>query len=454
MPLVIVAALLMFLPARAAFADGCTALGGDVVGSECQVSASVSKSGAFNIDQQTFRILNGRKITVPVAKMGNTLEINVCAAGALTTCDFIMEAGAEITGDVQGTGTDTGVGATININATGRIELQGDGTNGALISSNQNAGSCTAGGRAGNINLVAGFDITTQAGSVISANGTPCPGGSIKLISAQGNVTTAGLISSVSTMSGTGAQQFPGGGPITIIARCKATVGGTVESRGGDAGADLVHVEAGCDVVIDGLVQSTGDGHAPPNAPGNHCFGPLHPDKPTTTTACIEIWSGGTLTVNPTAELNADTGGGGNLGTSWIDLFARGDILIDGDAAAPFAQLDGSWSGSGRINLTDGKSEGLKCRAYYTPKGSGAEIGVALRCASHYRSRRSAPTPVRSSPIVRSRISAIWFCEGFSKKGRISRPAVTFSATRTSAVSRAMNTSSWLTACHRPDGRC
>ena len=235
MPLVIVAALLMFLPARAAFADGCTALGGDVVGTECQLSASVNKSGTFNIDQQTFRILPGGKITVPVAAKGNTLEINVCVAGALPTCDFIMEAGAEIRGDVTGTGTATGVGATININATGRIELQGDGTGGALISSNQTFGSCTAGGRAGSINLAAGFDITTEAGSVISANGTPCPGGSIKLISAQGNVTTAGVISSVSTMSGTGAQQFPGGGPITIIARCKATVGGTVESRGGDA---------------------------------------------------------------------------------------------------------------------------------------------------------------------------------------------------------------------------
>ena len=52
------------------------------------------------------------------------------------------------------------------------------------------------------------------------------------------------------------------------------------------------------------------------------------------------------------------------------------------DAAGPFAQLDGSWSGSGRINLTDGKSEGLKCTAYYTTKGGGAEVGVALRCAS------------------------------------------------------------------------
>ena len=337
MPLVIVAALLIFLPARAAFADRCTELGGNVVGTECQLSASVKQSGTFNIDQQTFRILNTGKITVPVAAKGNTLEINVCVAGAPTTCDFIMEAGAEITGDVLGTGTATGVGATININATGKIELQGDGNDGALISSNQTAGSCTPIGRAGNINLVAGFDITTQAGSVIRANGTPCPGGSIKLISAQGNVTTAGLISSVSTMSGTGAQQFPGGGPITIIARCKATVGGTVESRGGDAGADLVHVEAGCDVVIDGLVQSTGDGHAPPNAPGNHCFDSIHQDKPPKSTGCIEVWSGGTLTVNPTAELNADTGGsGGNVGTSWIDLFARGDVLSDGNAA-PFS---------------------------------------------------------------------------------------------------------------------
>jgi hypothetical protein len=38
-------------------------------------------------------------------------------------------------------------------------------------------------------------------------------------------------------------------------------------------------------------------------------------------------------------------------------------------AAAPFAQVDGSWSGADRIILTDGKSEGLKCRAYYTRTG-------------------------------------------------------------------------------------
>ena len=105
MPLVIVAALLIVLPVRAAFADVCTDLGGLVVGTECQLSASVKKSGTFNIDQQTLRILDGGTITVPVAASGNTLTINVC--GAPAACDFIMETGAKIIGDVQGTGTAT-----------------------------------------------------------------------------------------------------------------------------------------------------------------------------------------------------------------------------------------------------------------------------------------------------------------------------------------------------------
>ena len=56
MPLVIVAALLTFLPVRAAFAAGCTELGGvvvgTVVGTECQISSNVgNKSGTFNLDQ-------------------------------------------------------------------------------------------------------------------------------------------------------------------------------------------------------------------------------------------------------------------------------------------------------------------------------------------------------------------------------------------------------------------
>jgi hypothetical protein len=60
-------------------------------------------------------------------------------------------------------------------------------------------------------------------------------------------------------------------------------------------------------------------------------------------------------------------------------------LLVAGagaEAASPFADLEGSWSGSGRIRLDDGKTEGLKCKAYYLPKDGGAELGLALRCAS------------------------------------------------------------------------
>jgi hypothetical protein len=50
-------------------------------------------------------------------------------------------------------------------------------------------------------------------------------------------------------------------------------------------------------------------------------------------------------------------------------------------AAGAFAFLSGSWSGSGSIRLDDGRSEALKCRAYYSPKGE-ENLGLALRCAS------------------------------------------------------------------------
>jgi len=50
-------------------------------------------------------------------------------------------------------------------------------------------------------------------------------------------------------------------------------------------------------------------------------------------------------------------------------------------AAGGFALLSGSWSGSGSIRLDDGRSEALKCKAYYNPKGE-ENLGLALRCAS------------------------------------------------------------------------
>jgi hypothetical protein len=47
---------------------------------------------------------------------------------------------------------------------------------------------------------------------------------------------------------------------------------------------------------------------------------------------------------------------------------------------APFANLAGAWSGSGKILIKDGGSESIRCRATYTVAGAG--LSQVLRCAS------------------------------------------------------------------------
>jgi hypothetical protein len=328
------------LGANEARADGCAGLGGIIAGGECQVSGSHTVSNAYTLDE-TLRLMPGATLTVPAALNGGSLSIVACVGSGIG-CDIILEPGSRISGDVTGTGTQTGVGATINLNASRTITLAST----ASITSVQNAGSCT-GGRGGSVNLLAAADITLAAGSIISVN-AKCPAGTISLNSSQGNVVTNGSLLSESTNSGTGANQAPGGGTITVIARCDLAVGGVVSSKGGDPGADLVHLEGGCTVTITGLVQSTGSGHAPPNSPTNHCSSPTRPDKPVNSVACIEVWAGNALTIANTAELNADTGsGGGNGGTSWIDLFSRGPIAVNGDAGLPFSVHANGVGGSG-----------------------------------------------------------------------------------------------------------
>src|ERR1700674_1894979 len=51
-------------------------------------------------------------------------------------------------------------------------------------------------------------------------------------------------------------------------------------------------------------------------------------------------------------------------------------------AAAPFAGMAGSWSGGGRIDLQDGTSERIRCRASYAVGGGGSTMQQQLRCAS------------------------------------------------------------------------
>ncbi len=54
---------------------------------------------------------------------------------------------------------------------------------------------------------------------------------------------------------------------------------------------------------------------------------------------------------------------------------------VPGEAkASPFDALLGSWGGTGEIHLDKGRTERIKCNAYYT--GGGAQLGLAIRCQS------------------------------------------------------------------------
>jgi hypothetical protein len=48
----------------------------------------------------------------------------------------------------------------------------------------------------------------------------------------------------------------------------------------------------------------------------------------------------------------------------------------------PFADLSGSWSGSGNITLSSGSHNHIQCRATYNVRAGGHDLQLVLRCAS------------------------------------------------------------------------
>lgn len=48
----------------------------------------------------------------------------------------------------------------------------------------------------------------------------------------------------------------------------------------------------------------------------------------------------------------------------------------------PFAELNGTWAGSGAVTLSNGGRERIRCRASYTVAGNGYSLRQALNCAS------------------------------------------------------------------------
>lgn len=63
-------------------------------------------------------------------------------------------------------------------------------------------------------------------------------------------------------------------------------------------------------------------------------------------------------------------------------VILSGALATPAFADGPFAGLTGTWRGAAEVRLQSGTSETLKCFAYYTPKGAGEELGLAIRCAS------------------------------------------------------------------------
>jgi hypothetical protein len=68
--------------------------------------------------------------------------------------------------------------------------------------------------------------------------------------------------------------------------------------------------------------------------------------------------------------------------------------------SAPFAGLAGTWSGGGRIDLQNGTSERIRCRASYAVGGGGSTLQQQLRCASDsYRFEVSSSIESRAGSL-------------------------------------------------------
>ena len=357
-PVLIAVAVMGLWPAMAWGADDCTQIGA-VVGDECQVSQFVTASGALTI-AGPLHILGTGQIKVPAAATGqppSSLSLNV--TGTLTIDAPLLLGGGAIVGDVQDAGA---IGAVLTIVASGDITLAGHPTRGAAITSNGNPTDCAGNGRAGKVSVTStGGSLVAGLNTQIMAN-AQCPGGEVTISAPSSNISIDGSVSASSGFSGFGNLTISKGGPVTIAAGCQLTLGpdSSVRSSGVTYGADRIHLESGCDTLIQGEVRSEG-GIAYP-APllnetlPNKCVEGARANKATSfptgyvppawqPTACLEIWSGAKITIQSKSSgaLFAESGnaasGQNGLCCSWIDVFAKSDIAVQGPAL-PFYALN------------------------------------------------------------------------------------------------------------------
>jgi hypothetical protein len=287
---------------------------------------------------------------------------SACPIKLVVVGNLEIQAGGSI--HAENLGGNGGKGGDITINIGGDFTMRGPGLGGvpagAFISSQNKGGGNNANG--GDILIVVGGvtiapdpnspdplnpspaiatceaatvfgvlippntgDALIEAGALITSNSAQVRAGDIALYTGH-NITVQGKVEARGSTTG------GHGGAITLDACCTLLITdtGIVNSQGQDPGPDRVHLEA-CTVTIDGQVESTGPAHSGPQP---NCVPPERPGKPINSSACVEIWSGTTLTIDSIGtnkgQVNADVGfSGGSSGHGWIDILANGNILIN-----------------------------------------------------------------------------------------------------------------------------
>jgi len=406
---------------------------GDSPEDECQISTVLVANGTFTF-HHTLHILAGGKIDATTAATSADLILNINGAGGTCPCDLILDGNAEESieaNDDDGVPNDPAFDITINVSGDvimlagseimaenrlqagsgGNIAIDVDGSKmvmcgpagaidaacggasafgGAVVSANKLVAG--GGGFGGNVTIGVGDaagpagDFLMEAGARVSADSRR-PAGDISITSGRSMTIDGQVLSGQTTLAAASNTTTTQGGRVTLSTFCELVVGptGLVSSDGDDPGADLVHIE-GCDVTIEGKVQSTGPGHQPTVA--NSCKPPDRPGKPTSSSGCIEVW-GRDIIVDATGanpgELNADVGqSGGSSGRGWIDLFAFHDVSILGDTVAPYAAHANMFLGNGNggivtVKAKTGKvaTQGLAVQVNNTAGGgSGGQVSV------------------------------------------------------------------------------
>ena len=339
-----------------ALTPACAALGGVGPATDCVIT--ITGAAATNVTVAgNMTLAPTDRITV---KCSPVSCINVGPLVFNVAGNFSMQPGSVIDGTTSGPGSNPGHGADIRVNATGDITLSG-GSPGAVVQSNHAlTSSCvniSAGvpSRGGNLSFIADSDNNfagnfDQGGGSLIASISACGGGELivagKDINIDGEARTEGFTT------------IGRGGPITVNAKCNLNVSTTGEiiSLGRDPGADLVHLQGGCDVKVLGLVASTGAGHTRPfknRCDSNNPGAAIRPGKPTNSAACVEIWSGGPLLIDSATangEVNADVGQtGGPEGKGWIEIFAVKDITIKGNLSGGCTPITYTAGGLGTL---------------------------------------------------------------------------------------------------------